>query len=455
MADPAWFWGAAADDLEVHWQRRPAKILDLGAGGPRARWWIGGAFNHAVAATEPWAAASPDDAALAWESEDGQVRRFTWSELDREVRLAARRLAAVGVGEGTRVGILLPMLAETAIAVLALGRLRAIFTPIFSGYAAPAIAARLNAFEASHLITADGFLRRGAVVALKAVADEAVGAAPSVRTVVVVRRFGRAVLDVPMTAGRDVEWSPESRPDAGGGASAPGVGAPAADLVDDVPPTDPETPYMVIYTSGTTGQPKGTVHVHGGFPIKAAQDLAHTFDLRRGDGLCWFTDLGWMMGPWAISGALLLGARLVLYEGASGLARPRAAVVAGRAPPDHPLRREPDADPGAPGPRRGTRPRPRPGLAAGARLDRRAVEPRPVAVVLRRRGRRPPADRQLLAAGPRSAAGSWAARCSGRSEPTSFNGPCVGMAADIVDAEGRSGPRRRRRAGHPAAAGPG
>ena len=73
---------------------------------------------------------------------------------------------------------------------------------------------------------------------------------------------------------------------------------------------------MVIYTSGTTGAPKGTVHVHGGFPVKAAQDLAHTFDLRQGDALCWITDLGWMMGPWAISGALLLGARLVLFEGA-------------------------------------------------------------------------------------------------------------------------------------------
>ena len=79
---------------------------------------------------------------------------------------------------------------------------------------------------------------------------------------------------------------------------------------------DPETPYMVIYTSGTTGRPKGAVHVHGGFPIKAAQDLAHTFDLGRGDTLFWFTDLGWMMGPWAIAGSLLLGARLVLYEGA-------------------------------------------------------------------------------------------------------------------------------------------
>ena len=85
---------------------------------------------------------------------------------------------------------------------------------------------------------------------------------------------------------------------------------------DDALETDPETPYMLIYTSGTTGTPKGAVHVHGGFPIKAAQDLAHTFDLRPGDALFWFTDLGWMMGPWAISGSLLIGARLVLYEGA-------------------------------------------------------------------------------------------------------------------------------------------
>ena len=79
---------------------------------------------------------------------------------------------------------------------------------------------------------------------------------------------------------------------------------------------------MVIYTSGTTGRPKGAVHVHGGFPIKGAQDLAHCFDLGRGDTLFWFTDLGWMMGPWAISGALLLGARLVLYEGAPDFPSP-------------------------------------------------------------------------------------------------------------------------------------
>jgi acetyl-CoA synthetase len=312
VTDPGWFWGAAADDLGLAWQRRPTRTLDLTGGAARARWWTGGAFNHAVAATEPWTRSRPDVEALAWEGEDGAAVTLTWVELDRAVRAAARRLAAAGVGEGTRVGILLPMLPETAIAVLALGRLRAVFSPIFSGYAAPAVAARLNAFEATHLITADGFLRRGSPVELKSVADDAVAAAPSVRTVVVVRRLGAGRLAVPMTSGRDVEWAAHPP-----GSASHSVAEPAAGPAeDDVPATDPETPYMVIYTSGTTGRPKGTVHVHGGFPIKAAQDLAHTFDLRTGDALCWFTDLGWMMGPWAISGALLLGARLVMYEGA-------------------------------------------------------------------------------------------------------------------------------------------
>jgi acetyl-CoA synthetase len=303
--DPAWFWSAAADDIGIAWQRRPTTILDLAGGPARATWWGGGAFNHAVASTEPWARLRPDDQALAWEGEDGEVRRYTWAELDRAARLAARRLAATGIGSGSRVGIFLPMLAETVIAVLALGRLGAIFTPIFSGYAAPAVAARLEAFSATHLITADGFLRRGAVIPLKAVADAAVALAPTVQRVIVVRRLPGTPVD--LDRDRDLPWDASDEP---GGAGAPG------EAVDAVPPTDPEQPYMVIYTSGTTGRPKGTVHVHGGFPIKAAQDLAHTFDLRTGDALCWFTDLGWMMGPWAISGALLLGARLVVYEGA-------------------------------------------------------------------------------------------------------------------------------------------
>jgi acetyl-CoA synthetase len=156
-ADPAWFWGAAADDLALPWQRRPQQVLDASRGPEWARWWTGGAFNHAAAALDPRAEREPDAEALAWEGEDGEVRRFSAAELRREVDRAAAMLAAEGVAAGDRVGILLPMLPETVIVVLALGLLRAIFTPIFSGYGPAAIASRLNDCAATHLVTADGF----------------------------------------------------------------------------------------------------------------------------------------------------------------------------------------------------------------------------------------------------------------------------------------------------------
>ena len=302
-AHPAWFWGAAAGDLELGWQRPYDRVMDLSAGKEWSRWWGGGAFNYAAAAVDPRAARDPDGLALTWEGEDGEVRRFTNSALKREVDRAAGMLANEGVRRGDRVGILLPLVPETVIAVLALGRLGAIYTPIFSGYAAPAAAGRLQDCGATMLITADGFLRRGAVVPLKPTADAAVAAAPSVKRMLVVRRLGeRAEGSVSWVDGRD-RWWDEAMAD------------PSVTPLAEAPETDPESPYMIIYTSGTTGRPKGAVHVHGGFPIKGAQDLAHGFDLRRGDVLFWFTDLGWMMGPWAISGALLLGAELVIYEG--------------------------------------------------------------------------------------------------------------------------------------------
>ncbi len=266
------------------------------------------------------------------------------------------------------------MLPETVVAVLAVSRLGAILTPIFSGYAAPAIATRLADAGARLLITADGFLRRGAWVDLKSVADAAVAAAPTVERVLVVRRAGEA-LDVPWDDARDVWWADPDDDD-----------GPATDRVESAD-RDPETPYMIIYTSGTTGAPKGAVHVHGGFPIKAAQDLAHTFDLTAADTLFWFTDLGWMMGP--VGHRRLAPARRPArpVRRGAGLSRARPAVVAGGPAPRHPSRAVADRHPGADGPRRGPGPIARPLVAARPRLDRRAVEPGTVVVVLPR-GRR-------------------------------------------------------------------
>ncbi|HMM43874.1 MAG TPA: AMP-binding protein, partial [Thermomicrobiales bacterium] len=202
-----------------------------------------------------------------------------------------------GMGKGDRVGIFLPMLVETAVATLACSRVGAIFVPMFSGYGPDAVATRINDAGARLLITADGFYRRGAVVPMKATADAALGQTSSVERVLVVRRTGA---DVPWDDGRDVWWH---------------------DLVssqsDACEPEDTaaDDPYMIIYTSGTTGKPKGAVHVHAGFPVKAAQDLAFCFDVHEGDRLFWLTDLGWMMGPWAIAGGLIAGASVLLFEG--------------------------------------------------------------------------------------------------------------------------------------------
>ena len=422
VADPAWFWGRAVDDLGLAWQRRPRHTVDVRDGIEWARWWVGGAFNHAQASVDPWAETDPDGEALAWEGEDGAVRRLTRRELRDEVDRAAAMLARNGVGEGTRVAIFLPMLPETVVAVLALGRLRAVFTPIFSGYAAPAVATRLNAFRATHLITADGFLRRGQVVPLKEVAEAALEQAPSVERVIVVRRLVGRRSVVPWRALRDAWWDEEL--------ASEGL-APLRDTAE----TDPETPYMVIYTSGTTGVPKGTLHVHGGFPIKAAEDLAHTFDLRRNDALFWFTDLGWMMGPWAISGALLLGARLVLYEGAPDWPGPdRLWAVAERHRTSH----------------LGVSPTLIRALLVHGEEPVRAHDlsslrvlgstgepwnPEPWWWYFRvvGRGRLPIVN---YSGGTEISGGILGCTLLRPIRPASFNGPCIGMAADVVDASG-------------------
>jgi acetyl-CoA synthetase len=203
VADPAWFWSAAVNDLGLAWQRPPAEVMDASAGPEWTRWWRGGAFNYADAAVGARAASDPGGNAIAWEGEDGEVRRLANGELRDAVDGAARMFVAAGVRPGDRVGIFLPMLVETVVATLALGRIGAIYSPIFSGYGAPAVAARLNDCEASVLVTADGFLRRGSAVPMKATADAAVALAPSVGRVIVVRRLGERAPATPWDRDRD------------------------------------------------------------------------------------------------------------------------------------------------------------------------------------------------------------------------------------------------------------
>ncbi len=304
-ADPAWFWDAVSADLDLRWYTPYAQVMDTSQGIEWTRWFVGGKFNYAANALDKHVGllgtglmhAQPEKTALIWEGEEGTVRHLSYADLTRLTNQTANALAALGVSKGDRVGIFLPMIPEVVAATLACGKLGAIFIPIFSGYGAEAAATRLRDAEAKVLVTADGFFRRGKLVAMYETADEACSLAPSVENVLVVQRAGR---DLALKQPRDAWWHAAVDGQAGEFAAVQ---------------TDAEDPYMLIYTSGTTGRPKGAVHVHSGFPVKGAQDLAHCFDMQPDDTLFWLTDIGWMMGPWAISGALLLGGTLLIYDG--------------------------------------------------------------------------------------------------------------------------------------------
>ncbi|MDA8199747.1 MAG: AMP-binding protein [Thermaerobacter sp.] len=297
-AHPEWFWDAVVKDIGWHFAKPYDEVLDLSQGAHWPRWFTGGTTNLASTCLDRHATGSlRNRLAVIWEGEEGAVAKLTYRELYQEANRLANAMAARGVGPGTVVGLYLPMIPEAVVATYAVAKLGAAYVPLFSGYGAEALATRLQDSGASWLICADGFHRRGRRVDMKSVADQAVAECPGVERVLVVNRTGKPT---PMATGRD-HWWHELVAD--------------ADTTPRTEAVDSEHPFMVIYTSGTSGRPKGAVHVHPGFPLKAAQDLLHCFDLKSSDTLFWFTDMGWMMGPWEVLGGMALGATVLLYDG--------------------------------------------------------------------------------------------------------------------------------------------
>jgi acetyl-CoA synthetase len=297
--DVEWFWDAVVKDLGIEFYEPYERVLDVSEGTPWATWFVGGRINLAHNCVDRWAERTPEKPAVIWEDEDGAVRRVSYAELQAMANRLAGGLRELGVERGDRVGIFMPMAPETVAATLACAKLGAIYLPIFSGYAADAVATRLQDADVKVLVTADGTTRRGSVVPMKEAADEAAEMAPSVQSIVVWPRLRRQ--DVPWDDRRDHGWN---------------------ELCDRQPSTfdnerlDSEHPLFVAYTSGTTGRPKGSVHVHGGLLVKITEEVAYQTDLHQDETLFWVTDLGWIMGPWEIVGAGALGATVFLYDGA-------------------------------------------------------------------------------------------------------------------------------------------
>ena len=297
--DPDWFWPAVLDDLGIEFYQPYTRVLDASRGPAWPQWCVGGVLNIVHNCLDKWIGTPVETrTAIRWEGEEGATRTLTYGELFRQVNQCANAMATLGVTKGERVALFMPMCPELVIAFFATIKRGASVLPLFSGYGAEAVASRLRDAEATLLVTADGYYRRGQPVAMKAVADEAAAGAPSVRHLLVVSRLGT---NMPWTASRDHRWDEE---------------VPRRDETCETVRTAAGDPLMIIYTSGTTGRPKGAVHSHCGFPIKAAQDMAHCFDVHDTDTMYWVTDIGWMMGPWELFGMMLLGGTAVIYDGA-------------------------------------------------------------------------------------------------------------------------------------------
>ena len=294
--DPETFWAGVANDL--HWFKRWDKVLEWNE--PWAKWFVGGKLNlcyncvdrHALG---PRAAKT----ALIWEGEPGEIRRLTYAELHVEVQRFANALKSLGIKKGDRVAVYMGMTPELAIALLACARIGAVHSVIFGGFAANAIADRVNDSSCVAILTQDSSYRRGGEIQLKRTVDEAMNACPTVKHVVVYRRTGSPVT---MVEGRDHWWHDLIA------AAAPDC--PAEEL-------DSEDPLYILYTSGTTGKPKGLVHTTGGYAVQTYITTKYVFDIRDED-IYWCTaDIGWVTGhSYVVYGPLQNGATVLMYEGA-------------------------------------------------------------------------------------------------------------------------------------------
>jgi len=296
LDDPERWWAEEARKLD--WYKTWDTVLDWKP--PYARWFVGGMLNASFQCVDrhvkTW---RKSKVAIYWEGETGETRVLSYSTLYRDVNRFASVLKKLGVGKGDKVALYLPMIPELPTFMLACARIGAVHTVIFSGFSAQAIADRVNDTQAKIVVTADGGYRRGKIIALKEITDEAVKLCPSLEKVVVVKRTGKKV---PWTKGRDI-W----------------LSSMLADTERYVSPEPMESthPLYILYTSGTTGKPKGIVHSTGGYLVFNHSAYQWVFNIRE-ESVFWCTaDVGWVTGHSAIVYAPLShGAAIVLYEGA-------------------------------------------------------------------------------------------------------------------------------------------
>ena len=299
IEDPEGFWGAHG--RRIDWIRPYTKVKDVSyaADDLHIRWFEDGTLNACVNCVDRHLAAHGARTALVWEGDDpAEESTLTYRALHAAVCRFANALRALGAKKGDRITIYLPMIPEAAIAMLACARIGAVHSVVFGGFSPESLADRIRDCDSSLLVTADEGRRGGRTIPLKANADAALAACPSVEKCVVVRRTGGAVA---WNEARDVWYH---------------------DLVEaaapDCPPAEmgAEDPLFILYTSGSTGKPKGVLHTTGGYMVYASMTHQYVFDYRDGDVYWCTADVGWVTGhSYIVYGPLANGATTVMFEG--------------------------------------------------------------------------------------------------------------------------------------------
>jgi acetyl-CoA synthetase len=299
QADPESFWAEFAKELE--WQRPWSQVLKWNP--PHAQWFVGGKLNASANCLDRHVrTARRNKAAIIWEGEPGDRRTLTYWDLYRDVGAFANVLKSLGIKRGDRVALYLPLIPELAIAMLACARIGAVHSVVFGGFSAESLRDRINDAEATLLVTADGGFRRGQIVPLKQMADEALRETPSIEHVVVVQRHPGTPFPVEVKEGRD-HWYHRLMQ------HAPRACEPE--------PMDSEDNLYILYTSGTTGKPKGIVHTTGGYLVGTYATTKWVFDLKENDVYWCTADIGWVTGhSYVVYGPLANGATVLMYEGA-------------------------------------------------------------------------------------------------------------------------------------------
>ncbi|MGZ7117048.1 MAG: acetate--CoA ligase [Methanobacterium sp.] len=307
------YWAEKAEQFE--WFKKPEKILD-DSNKPFYKWYTGGKINMAYNAVDRWIHTEKrNQIAILYVNERGEEKKITYYELYRQMNKLANALKSLGVKKGDKVSMYLPMCPELIIAMLACTRIGAIHSIVYSGLSVGALVERIEDADSKIVITADGTFRRGKIIDLKSIVDEACIQCPSVETLIVVENTGNPIEisligDTSEISGKTLTYNSllEGEP---------------AECEPEI--LDAEDPLFILYTSGSTGKPKGVLHTTAGYMVGVATTTKNVFDTHEHD-LYWCTaDIGWITGHSYIAyGPLLLGTTTLMYEGAPDYPDPGA-----------------------------------------------------------------------------------------------------------------------------------